>query len=174
MKNKIAILILGIMLMSLMIGCTATEEDIKFYLNEGIDTIELNTDYEDPGATAIVFGLKRKSEVLENTIDTTKLGEYHILYEYSYQDISLQLLRIVTVVDETAPIISLNPGVDTIKSGDIWIDAYVTVTDNSELDVRVSVSGSVDTSTIGIYKITYTATDSSNNISIQYRYVHVI
>ena len=158
----------------LIVGCNATEDDVKFYLNESIDTVEVNSEYEDPGSTAIVFGLRRKTEVIENTVDITKIGTYHIVYRFTYQEITMQLTRIVTVIDETPPVVKLNPGVDTIKLGDAWTDASVSAEDNSKEAVIISQTGSVNTSVKGIYEIVYTVTDSSKNITSISRFVHVI
>ncbi len=68
----------------------------------------------------------------------------------------------------------MNLGVDTIKLGEDWQDASVTVTDNSLGEITLTVSGTVDTSTLGTYLITYTATDASGNTSSITRYVTVI
>ncbi len=174
MKNKLVVVIMFLILSLLIASCNATEDDIKFYLNESIDTVEVNSEYEDPGSTAIVFGLKRKTEVIENTVDITKIGTYYILYSFSSQEITLKLTRIVTVIDETPPSVSLNPGIDTINLGDTWIDASVTIDDNSNEDVTISTTGSVNTSIKGVYEIVYTVTDSSNNITTISRFVHVI
>jgi len=174
MKNKLVVFIMLLILSILIVGCNATEDDVKFYLNESIDTVEVNSEYEDPGSTAIVFGLKRKTEVIENTVDITKIGTYYILYSFSSQEITLKLTRIVTVIDETPPSVSLNPGIDTINLGDTWIDASVTIDDNSNEDVTISTTGSVNTSIKGVYEIVYTVTDSSNNITTISRFVHVI
>ena len=174
MKNKLVVVIMFLILSLLIASCTATEDDIKLYLYESIDTVEVNSEYEDPGSTAIVFGLGRKTEVIENTVDITKIGTYHILYSFTYQEITLKLTRIVTVIDETQPSVSLNPGIDTIYLGDTWIDASVTVDDNSNENVTISITGSVNTSIKGVYEIVYTVTDSSKNITTISRFFHFI
>jgi hypothetical protein len=174
MKNKLVVILMLLILSLLLVGCNATEDDIKFYLNESIDTVEVNSEYEDPGSTAIVFGLRRKAEVLENTVDITKIGTYHISYSFTYQEITMKLTRIVTVIDETPPEVKLNPGIDTINLGDTWIDASVTADDNSKEDVTISKTGFVNTSTKGVYEIVYAVTDTSNNVTTISRFIHVI
>ena len=83
------------------------------------------------------------------------------------------MTRYVIVTDQTAPVIELNIGVDTVKLNDAWTDGGVTTIDNSGESILAVVSGSVDTSTTGTYQIDYTATDSSGNTSSIIRYVTV-
>jgi len=172
--RKIKILLLTLIFVFATVACTANVEDIKFYLNPGIDTIEINSEYEDPGVTAKVFGIKRTTEIIENTLDVTKIGSYHITYNFIYQDYDLTLVRIVTVIDETPPVLALNPGVDTIKVGETWQDASISFYDNSEAEVSFEVEGFVNNAKVGNYIITYSITDSSGNESKIYRYVNVI
>ena len=78
--------------------------------------------------------------------------------------------RTVTVVDTTAPVISVTSGTDTVELGATWTDAGATA-DGGE---TVTTSGSVDTSTVGTYTITYSATDASGNTSSETRTVTVV
>ncbi len=174
MSKRIIIFFLVIIFSIIFIGCNAKIDDIDFYLNPGIDTITLDSEYEDPGVTAKVFGLKRSTEVLENTVDTSQIGTYYITYKFEYKEFYFELTRIVVVIDETPPVLNLNPGIDTIKVGQIWVDAGVSIDDNIENDTIVIVSGNVDTATRGSYIITYTATDSTGNSSTITRIVNVI
>lgn len=173
MKKFNLLLIAGITILA-MIGCNAEIEDVDFYLNSGIDTIEVNSEYIDPGATAKVFGLRRSNEVIENTIDATQVGVYHITYSFVYQEFEMTLTRIVTVIDETPPVLELNPGLDTVRINSTWSDSSFSYYDNSEKNLIFEVSGFVDTSKTGTYVISYKATDESGNSSTVYRYVNVI
>jgi len=172
--KKIKIIFLTLIIAIISISCTAKIENIDFYLNPGNDTVQLNSTYIDPGVTAKAFGIKRATEVLENTVDTTKLGVYYIVYNFVYQDFDLKLTRIITVVDETPPKLSLNPGIDTIKIGETWEDASIQILDNSEDEVQLEVLGEIDNTKVGAYVITYVVTDSSGNSSMIERYVNVI
>ena len=174
MNKKLIIILLFILSPIILVSCNLQIDDIIFYLNPGLDTVNLNSEYEDPGVTAKVFGIKRATEVLENTVDTTKEGTYYIIYKFDYKDFYFELTRIVIVIDETSPVLSLNPGVDTIKVGQTWIDSGVEVSDNGEDDYTITLSGSVNTAVAGSYTITYSATDSSGNTSVLTRIVNVI
>jgi hypothetical protein len=172
--SKFKILLLMFFITIVFMGCVASEEDITFELNPGIDMVEVNSDYQDPGATAKVFGLGRKVNVIENTVDISQLGTYYIKYEFTYQETTKTLYRIVTVIDETNPEISINPGIDTVKINHEWIDASFTVTDNSDQPVQTETIGEVDTTKSGTYTITYIAIDSSGNQTTAKRIVHII
>lgn len=77
--------------------------------------------------------------------------------------------------DTVAPVILLNgSGTVTIIQGSTYVEAGATATDDQDGSVDISISGSVDTSTVGIYTITYTATDAANNIRTATRTVDVV
>lgn len=167
-------LIIFILTAILLTGCTELSVNyLVFELNPGVDTIEINEQYVDNGAYAS-YGFKEVVvTVIENTIDSTTIGEYEIVYQAVYKDLVQTLVRKVTVVDETPPQLTLKPGVDTIVLGDTWIDASVDVYDESNQDVTLLVIGEVQNE-VGSYEIIYQATDASGNISRISRIVYVI
>ena len=73
--------------------------------------------------------------------------------------------------DTTAPVITVlgdNPA--TVEQGAIYTDAGATA-DGGE---TVTTSGTVDTSTVGAYTLTYSATDAANNTGTATRTVNVV
>jgi len=90
-----------------------------------------------------------------------------------HRDLVQTLVRIVTVVDETPPVLSLKPGIDTITVDETWVDEGIQATDNSQEELEIVVQGEV-LPIVGIYEITYRVLDSSGNVSTIKRYVHVI
>ena len=75
------------------------------------------------------------------------------------------------IVDTTPPVITVlgnNP--ETVEVGSTYSDAGATA-DGGE---TITTSGTVDTNTVGVYTITYTATDSSNNQATATRTVYVV
>lgn len=81
-----------------------------------------------------------------------------------------------TQKDTTAPVLSLlGEEQCRIRLGDTYIDAGATAIDDVDGDIStlVTISGAVDTATIGTYVLTYTAIDSSNNVSTISRTVEV-
>ena len=168
--KKIIIVLVVFLLLNLM----ACNKEYDFILFEGQDTVEINTTWEDAGAGLDMGSYWEEATSVEGEVDVTKLGQYEITYTITYDNNAYQITRYVQVVDQTKPIIKLNPGVDTIYLGNSWEDAGAIVTDNSGELLTVTVVGGVDTNTIGTYEVVYTAIDSSGNESSITRYVDVI
>ncbi|MDG2147261.1 MAG: BspA family leucine-rich repeat surface protein [Flavobacteriaceae bacterium] len=77
--------------------------------------------------------------------------------------------------DNTAPTISLSGDQTiTLTVGDTYTEPGATAIDDVDGMIQVVISGSVDTSTVGNYTITYTATDSSGNSVSVTRTVQVV
>lgn len=172
--NKFKFILIILSIAFIFISCSETENDIDFYLKPGIDTVEINSEYSDPGAEAFINGSPVDYEISENNVDTSQTGIYYIEYALPFRNSQYIITRIVTVIDETPPEINLNPGIDTINLNQEWIDESVTVTDNSNGVVLVETIGEVDNTTLGEYEITYIATDEYGNQSELIRIVNVI
>jgi hypothetical protein len=73
--------------------------------------------------------------------------------------------------DTVAPVITLNgSNPDSVELGDTYVDPGA----DADTGETVVVSGSVDTSTVGSYTLTYTATDASGNVGTATRTVNVV
>jgi len=82
---------------------------------------------------------------------------------------------IITNIDKSAPLISItgNSAINVMQ-GDTYTDAGATATDNYDNSITVETTGTVDVSTLGVYTITYTATDTAGNVAIVTRTVNVV
>ena len=123
-------------------------------------TIEVNTDYKEQGA--IVKGTKNKYKTI-GKVNTKKLGKYTITYQVTFLKTTKKVTRTINVVDKTAPIITLTGTDMTIYQNQEYSEPGYTVEDNYDKDIKVEVSGTVDTKTPGEYTITYKAVDKSKN-----------
>ncbi|MGD9678985.1 MAG: IPT/TIG domain-containing protein, partial [Vulcanibacillus sp.] len=146
---------------------------IVIQLNPGVDTIEIYSFFIDKGAKAYYDTVELNVEV-ESDVNTAQLGLYQVIYKAQYGDLIAMIVRNVTVIDETAPTIILNSGIDTIYVNEDWVDSGVIVSDNSFESIDAIVSGSVNNQVPGTYVIRYIATDASNNTSFVERYVTVL
>lgn len=138
-----------------------------------MDTIEVNSDFEDLGAKATYGPVDLDFSIMYDDLDITQVGVYERVYEATYGDLSKTVKRVIHVVDQTPLVITLNAGMDTIYLGETWIDASVTATDNSMLPVTIETTGVV-LQAVGTYYITYKAVDTYLNDAIVTRIVTVI
>ena len=172
MIKRLSIIFIWLFILS---GCTLSEgaDRISIKLNPGIDTVEIGSSYTDPHATAS-YGLRKlEVTVIFNDVDTQTLGVYEIIYAASYESYTKTMKRIVTVIDETPPTLTLNPGIDTIFPGDEWVDEGVSAFDLSGDEVIITVVGSV-LDEPGRYEIEYIGEDSSGNVAKIVRVVTVL
>ena len=126
-------------------------------------------DEEDGDLTSVI-------EIIENTVDTSKTGKYHVTYKVTdSQGASSTKTIAVTVLPKTTPInrIPVITATDKIFTvGDEFNNEItlkgVTAYDEEDGDVTESLEvleHNVDTSTAGTYYITYKATDSQGAFS---------
>ena len=143
-------------------------------------TVQQDSVYVDAGATAKDDDGPRQVTTTGLPIDTSKIGTYKVVYSvYSGEGQLITAERVVNVVpvvvtDTTAPVITIlgdNPA--TVQQGETYTDAGATAIDNVDGNVTVTSSGTVDTSTVGSYTITYTASDSAGNVATATRMVNV-
>lgn len=134
-------------------------------------TIKLNETYKEEGATAKDDKDGDLTDKIKITgkVDTKKEGTYTITY--TVEDAAgnkSTVTRTVIVKGETPtesiPQITLNGDKEIkIKVGETYTDLGATATDSIDgsLTSKIVKSGTVDTSTAGEYKITYTVKNSS-------------
>ncbi len=133
--------------------------------------------YIDAGATATDNFDTSVSVVSSGVVDSTTIGTYTITYSAvdAAGNITIPVIRTINVVADTvAPVITLF-GASTINvtQGDTYSDSGASALDNVDGSVTVVSSGTVDTTTVGTYIITYTATDSAGNSASNSRIVNV-
>jgi len=168
MKKNLILLTLFILT-----GCTPKLSNLSIELVPQVDTIELGDTYIDLGAIATYGPNTLDYDVIFDDLDTDKVGVYERTYQVTYGDLSKTITRVIHVIDQTPPTVTLNAGIDTILLGDTWIDESVTVTDQSNLAVTVETTGTV-LNEVGTYIITYKATDAYQNETVVNRIVTVI
>ena len=143
----------------------------------------VKTPYNDAGATVSLtnnyFSESDISLVYDNSnLDINKFGSYIITYNATDPcgNRAVEVTRTVNVKDNEPPVITLNG--DTSINIIIFSEYFelgANVTDNYFPDFSAVPLGSVDTSNVGTYIITYTATDPCNNVAAEVtRTVNVI
>lgn len=131
--------------------------------------LECGTLFTEPGALALdvcagdISGLV----LMSGSVDTATPGDYLRTYTVSDpSENSAQVTRVVRVVDQQAPILSLlGPETISIECGAFFIDPGATALDvcDGDLGGSILISGMVDPSTPGEYTLTYTLSDAAGN-----------
>ncbi len=142
------------------------------------------TMYMEPGVTAADAedGDLTASIVTTGSVDTSTVGTYTLTYTVTDSGgLTASATRTVNVVAaspaNTAPTITVlgdNPA--EVTEGDAYTDAGASASDAEDGDLSASVvtTGSVDTSTVGTYTLTYTVTDSGGLTATTTRSVTVV
>lgn len=127
------------------------------------ETIEYGDTYTEQGATA-AFNTPASKNVplnvtIKGSVDSSKLGTYHIHYKAKKGIFSVQKSREVKIVDTKAPIIELNKIYGYYpKTGETYQEEGFTATDNYDGDITSKIKRTEDKNVI-----TYTVSDSSGN-----------
>ena len=136
-------------------------------------THEGGTDYTDAGAVVTDSGDPEIELNVTNPVDASKLGEYTLTFDATDAsgNKATQVLRKVTVVDTTAPILALD-GLANVSHflGKTFTDPGYSAVDAVEGDLSASVvvgGDTIDVDTLGSYTLTYDVTDSQGNKATQ-------
>ncbi len=143
------------------------------------DILSYGAQYEEQGATGTFLGNDISEDILiSGSVDNTMMGKQVVTYTYKLPIIPIpfSITRSVTVEDYELPVISLVAS-DTVMLplGSDYKEPGYTAHDNFDGDLTstVTVEGTVDTATVGVYTITYKTSDSNGNTGIAERRVTV-
>ena len=138
----------------------------------------VNTPYIDAGATVIDNNDTNPVLITTNNVNVGVLGTYQVIFNAVDNDgnQAIPVTRTVNVIDNIAPTLTL------IGSATINVFVFseyneqgVDVCDNYFTDTSYVIDGSVNTSIVGSYTLTYNATDACGNQAIQVtRFVNVV
>jgi len=95
--------------------------------------LKYNSEYIEEGAKGVrLFNDISEDIEIHNNIDTSKVGEYLVTYSYNYFGFDIRTKRIVKVVDDESPVITLKgtnevnvcPSKEYVEDGFTAIDEY--------------------------------------------------
>lgn len=139
-------------------------------------TIEAGTKYEELGANAKDLFEGKKEVKISGKVNVSEPGEYMVTY--TAEDTSgnkAVSIRKVKVVDTTSPIIIFNGDKEiTIEAGTQYVEPGASGKDIVDGSVEVKISGVIDTSKVGEYKINYSTSDKAGNKASAVRKVKVV
>ena len=139
-------------------------------------THEGGLDYTDLGATANDDINGQVNVSSSGTVDTSSVGSYTITFSAADAVGNIATKnRTITVVDTTAPAITLTGGsAVSIQKGSVYSDAGAAAADTIDGNLSTTTSGVVDESTPGGYTLIYSVTDTAGNIATENRIVTVL
>ncbi len=177
-KVKIIGIILIIILLVIIPILAFHFSEIHLKLNgENKIILNLNEEYKEPGIKGNILFFTVNNIQTENNIDSNKIGTYKVSYKAKFLYKKKQIERIVEVVDNINPEITL--------LGDSLIKLYVNMSykdpgykasDNIDGDLtdKVIINDKLDLKTVGTYKIIYEVSDSNNNKATAERTIEVM
>lgn len=153
--------------------------NINFQLkgNKNIN-INVNTKYEEQGYIATVLKKDITSKVtIDSSLNTNIVGKYKIEYNLTYLGKKYTLQRIINVIDNEIPSITLNGEEEiTLTIDQEYKEQGATAFDNYDKDItsQIKVESNLDLTKEGNYQIIYSITDSSGNQNSITRKINVI
>ena len=142
-------------------------------------TLGIYDEYEELGVEAYVKKKDLSKNVLidSSKVDMNTLGTYEVTYTISYKDKNYVLNRIIEVVDNKAPVLTLIGNDEIIvKEGNSYNELGCTAVDNydDKVNEKIQIINYVNTNVTGLQTVSYFVTDDSGNTSSITRKVIVI
>ena len=154
-------------------------EDPIITVRSGTDRLDVTETWTDAGAICVDTRDGTLTVTTTGTVNDNSAGTYTVTYtcEDAAGNVAVAT-RTVTVDDREAPdtdapVITVNPGTDTITAGDQWTDAGASCVDARDGALTVTTTGTVTNTVPGTYTVTYSCTDIAANEATENRTVTV-
>ena len=174
MKHLKKLFLILIIITLFMLIYSVMSPNVDVYTNN----IKLNSDYSiDYKVYNLFTNLTNKSSIIENNINSSKVGTYTIVINVKYLFFNVNKTFDINVIDNTKPIITLNGNteVKVCPNTDYNEEGYTSY-DKCDGDITnsVVVTSNLDTNKLGTYNIKYESIDTSGNKAEVSRTIHVI
>ena len=164
MKKLSFILLILIVTLS---GCKGKE--FTPFVTQTKDVLDLNESYRAEELIDDVENVGLQFEVLNNTIDTSKPGDYSVTYKILSSDgkKSVEKTFLFKVKDHDAPALTIPDEIKLRQGQAFSISDYATAEDSREgnLTNKITYSGAVNAYKEGSYQIEVSVSDSFGNTS---------
>ncbi len=176
-KTILTPIVIGVLASAVITGCTkgdksaeSGEKKVCDYNIQGGNTVDImfGTAYTNPSVKVTKEG-KEVTFKLEGTVDTSKLDTYKVTY--TGESCTNTQVRTVKVVPSSCAYKLTGDNPLQISLGDTFSEPGFTVKDINNKTVTGAVTGTVDTSKIGDYPLTYKSEGCKNS---QTRTVQVV
>lgn len=174
----VGIIAVIVVIILVIVSLTGNKDDYVIVLSgDERVTVGLNKTYNEPGYKAYDKNKNDVSNQVEvtNNIDTSKKGEYEVLYSIG----KINKVRYVTVTEiseETFIYLKGDVNALYLEVGEKYNEPGYEVFDNIDKDLKgkVKITGNVDTSKVGTYRLTYSVVNSRNVTTTTTRTVIVV
>lgn len=144
----------------------------KVHLTESHPTAEINSEVM---ASSFIESIDDGGTVSQDAaVDTTRLGNTECTVTISIDGKEKEYYMDIEVQDTTAPVIDCGSAINVLKGSNPDMTAAAKASDNSGEDIQVSLSGDYNTSEAGSFELSFAASDSSGNETIQNFTLNVI
>ena len=178
MKKDIYILMVSLLSLAIT-GCggsddktppesTDTSDPVISLIGDSSLTLTVGDNFTDPGTTVVDNIDTGLVAIVSGSVDTTTADTYTLTYTVSdtagNEATVTRTVVVVVSADEEAPVITLlGDATMNLILGDTYTEPGSSVTDNVDTGLVAGISGVADTSTVGVYTVTYTAIDAAGN-----------
>lgn len=151
-------------------------DPIVYLKGTSTEDVEYGSIYEDKGINAYTKLKDISNEIIiENNVDTSKIGKYRVTYKVPYLDKYKVYTRDVNVIDSKAPEIKLiGESEQTIEYGENYTELGYTAVDEYDGDISnkvVVTNVEIDKNN---YETHYKVEDSSGNVSEVVRHIKTV
>ncbi len=174
MSSKLKVILIGSILILLMLFSMVClfipKIEIKINGSKN-QTIIVGEKYEELGGEAYLQGFFRKENLeckIIGGVNTNKIGKYIITYKAKYRNIFREVVRVIKVVDNIKPTITLNEEAKLCKKNNL-LELNIAANDNYDGDLSQNVKYSLRGD-----KLLLSVKDSSNNkteVSFNVKYI---
>ncbi len=159
-------LFLSLLCLFILAGCSS--ETFSPNVAQTKEYLELNEEIEDHlSLVEDVDNVGLTFEIVSDNLDTSVYGEYTITYLVSLEEDSTEMTFTFIVKDEDAPEISCDDTIEILYGSTFVFSEYASAYDERDGDVSDSLyyEGTINTYSVGSYKITVYASDQFDNIA---------
>ena len=164
LKVKNIIILILILLGIFIIIKLVTKSDFKIEMKDNV--LNVGDKYENNFKATFKGKDVTKDVEVSNNIVSEKIGKYQITFTYKNDNKKYEVVKNIEIKDIKKPEITLSKGNEiTVLIDSKYKEPGYKAIDNYDGNItkNVKVSGKVDTSKEGTYKIKYAVTDSSKN-----------
>lgn len=173
------VVVLILLITSILLYFLLREKFLFRLIGDKTVTLGIYEKYEELGVEAYINEKDISKDVLidSSKVDMNTLGTYEVMYSINYKDKNYILNRIIEVVDNKAPTLTLIGNEEIIiKKGSFYNELGCKAVDNydEKANEKIQIINYINTNITGLQTVSYIVTDNSGNTSSITRKVVVV